>query len=236
MKPKDPHILAWHFLPAVGRLSHDDPRPVVVGKTLHHKGPVACCESGLHASISLIDALSHRCGSVLCRVECWGKMSTQSDKLAAQHRKCLAMADITPQLRPFAVLCAESALPIFETRYPKDKRPRECIEVTRRYLDGKANIDELRSACAAADAGGVGGAGGVGAYAACAAANAADAANACAADACDACANAAANAAYAAYAACAGGAAANAARKQAREWQEKTLISLLPEAFNAWKV
>lgn len=144
-------------------------------------------------------------------------MSTQSDKLAAQHRKCLAMADITPQLRPFAVLCAESALPIFETRYPKDKRPRECIEVTRRYLDGKANIDELRSACAAADAGGVGGAGGVGAYAACACANAA-------------------NAAYAAYAACAGGAAANAARKQAREWQEKTLISLLPEAFNAWKV
>ena len=136
------------------------------------------------------------------------------------------MADITPQLRPFAVLCAESALPIFETRYPKDKRPRECIEVTRRYLDGKANIDELRSACAAADAGGVSGAGGVGAYAACAAANAcaAYAANACAADAC------------AAYAACAGGAAANAARKQAREWQEKTLISLLPEAFNAWKV
>ena len=111
-------------------------------------------------------------------------MSTQSDKLAAQHRKCLAMADITPQLRLFAVLCAESALPIFETRYPKDKRPRECIEVTRRYLDGKANIDELRSACAAA---------------------------------------------YAADAACA-------ARKQARERQEKTLISLLPEAFNAWKV
>ena len=146
------------------------------------------------------------------------------------------MADITPQLRPFAVLCAESALPIFETRYPKDKRPRECIEVTRRYLDGKANIDELRSACAAADAGGVSGAGGVGAYAACAAANAVDAANACAADAADAAANAAANAAYAAYAACAGGAAANAARKQAREWQEKTLISLLPEAFNAWKV
>ena len=152
MKPKEPHILAWHFLPAVGKLSHNDPRPVVVGGTLHHRGPVECCESGLHASVGLIDALSHRCGAVLYRVECWGDVNTQSDKIAVRHRKCLAMADITPQLQLFAVLCAESALPIFEKKYPKDKRPRECVETAKRYLDGKATIDELRKARSAAAA------------------------------------------------------------------------------------
>ena len=200
MNPKEPHILAWHFLPAVGKLSHNDPRPVIVGEALHHKGPVVCCESGLHASISLRDALSHRCGTVLCRVECWGDVDdTKSDKIAVRHRRCLAMADITPQLRLFAVLCAERALPIFEKRYPKDKRPRKCIEVTKRYLDSKATLDELRKARV------------------------------------NAAAYADAYAAYAAYAADAAAAYAYAARKQSREWQEKTLISLLPAEFNQWK-
>ena len=229
MNPKEPHTLAWHFLPAVGKLSHNDPRPVIVGKALHHKGPVVCCESGLHASISLRDELSHRCGTALCRVECWGDVDdTKSDKIAVRHRRCLAMADITPQLRLFAVLCAESVLPIFEKRHPKDKRPRECIETTKRYLDGKATLDELRRARAdaayayAADA----------AAAAAAAYAAADAAAAAAAAAAGAAAGAAAAAAdaYAAADAAAAAAAQKANQQQTADICREILTKAVMEA------
>jgi hypothetical protein len=37
-------------------------------------------------------------------------------------------------------------LPIFEKKYPNDKRVRECIETLRRYAKGKATIKEVREA------------------------------------------------------------------------------------------
>ena len=87
--------------------------------------------------------------------------------------------------------CAELVLPIYEKKYPDDKRVRNCIEVTREWANGKATIEEVRqarrAAYAAADA----------AYAAAAAAAAYAAADAAAA----AAAYAAAAAADAAYAA-----------------------------------
>jgi len=48
--------------------------------------------------------------------------------------------------------CAELVLPIFEKKYPADKRVRNCIEVTRNWANGKATIEEVRSASYAADA------------------------------------------------------------------------------------
>jgi len=48
--------------------------------------------------------------------------------------------DSTAISRLFAVDCAEHVLPIFEAKYPDDKRVRGCIETTRRYLAGKATL------------------------------------------------------------------------------------------------
>jgi hypothetical protein len=42
--------------------------------------------------------------------------------------------------------CAETTLPIFEKRYPDDKRPRVAIETVRRWARGKATGAELRAA------------------------------------------------------------------------------------------
>ena len=84
------------------------------------------------------------------------------------------------QRREIAIFAAKLVLPIFEKRFPKDKRPREAIEAAVKVL--KHDTEENRNAAYAA------------AYAADAAANAADAAA-------NAAANAAAYAAYAAYAA-----------------------------------
>ncbi len=55
-----------------------------------------------------------------------------------------------------ACKCAELALPIYEKKYPKDNRVRNCIAVTLKWVAGKATIEEVREArkdaCAAAAA------------------------------------------------------------------------------------
>jgi hypothetical protein len=42
-----------------------------------------------------------------------------------------------------ALFCAESSLSIYEKKYPDDKRVRECIEATKKYIAGEIKIDEL---------------------------------------------------------------------------------------------
>ena len=87
-----------------------------------------------------------------------------------------------------AIDVARLAMPLFERHVPKDMRVRDCIEVTQRWLDGKATAGDARAAAdAAADA----------AYAA----RAATYADAAAADAAADAAYAARASAYAAYAA-----------------------------------
>jgi hypothetical protein len=75
-----------------------------------------------------------------------------------------------------AAQCAREVLPIFEKRYPDDKRVRECIEACEAYSRGEITMKELRAKRSAADA-----ADDAYAYAASAAASAADAAYASAA-------------------------------------------------------
>ena len=56
------------------------------------------------------------------------------------------------EIRLFACDCAERVLPIFEKAYPKDKRPRQAIEVSRRFALGQATKEELEAAWEAARA------------------------------------------------------------------------------------
>jgi hypothetical protein len=61
----------------------------------------------------------------------------------------------SPERKKLVVVCAEVAelvLPIFEKKYPDDKRVRECIETCKRYVAGNATLEELISARSAADA------------------------------------------------------------------------------------
>jgi len=47
------------------------------------------------------------------------------------------------QKKELACTVAEHVLQIFETRHPNDKRPRECIEATRKNLRGEISLNEL---------------------------------------------------------------------------------------------
>lgn len=49
-------------------------------------------------------------------------------------------------LRLIACDCAERVLPLYERAHPGDPRPRRAIEVSRRYADGLASLNELREA------------------------------------------------------------------------------------------
>lgn len=48
--------------------------------------------------------------------------------------------------RLFACDCAEWVLPLFERIYPDDKRPRNAVEVARRFAVGAATDEELAAA------------------------------------------------------------------------------------------
>jgi hypothetical protein len=96
-------ILAWHFTAATLR----DGRPIPPdGVTLKHTGPLVMCQSGLHASVRIIDALEYAPGATICRVECGGETIHGMDKLVCSKRTILWRVDGTNLLRQFARLCA----------------------------------------------------------------------------------------------------------------------------------
>jgi hypothetical protein len=80
-------VLAWHFVGAALR----DGRPIPAdGEWLRHDGECVMCETGLHASRRLIDALQYAPGSTICRVAVRGiAAEDENDKLVARERVIL---------------------------------------------------------------------------------------------------------------------------------------------------
>ena len=131
------------------------------------------------------------------------------------------------EIRLYACACAERVLPLFESKYPDNKCPRQAIEIARKFANGEVTKEELSSACAAAW-GAAAGAADFLAGATWAAVGSAWAAGAtwAAARAARA-AWAAARAARAALTAGSAWAAARAADEAAGEWQKARLIEML---------
>src|SRR5688572_4414174 len=97
------HVSGWHFVGATLR----DGRPVPAdGEWLEHSGPLVMCESGLHFSERLIDALYYAPGNTLCRVTCSGQILRDTDKLVCSRRRIDWRIDAEPVLRAFARRCA----------------------------------------------------------------------------------------------------------------------------------
>lgn len=141
-KPKK--ILAWHFTDG---MKLRDGTPLEVGKTYQYKGKIKVCESGYHASRQLIDALQYAQGAQISRVECWGGVTEQDDKLVARNRTVLWTIDATMILHEFACRVAEIAL-------SKVENPDPCsiaaIEAKRKWMRGEITNKELYAAWHAA--------------------------------------------------------------------------------------
>ena len=140
-------LLAWHFLPEDRRLRFGGRTLVEPGQTLTVEPPLELCSRGLHASVRPIDALSYAPGPILCRVALSGEIIHDGDKVCAQHRTVLWMADATRTLHLFACDEAERALRATEI---DDSRCFDAIATKRRWIDGKATGEELAAARAAA--------------------------------------------------------------------------------------
>ena len=124
----------WHFVNDTLR----DGRPVPPdGEWLEHDGALVMCESGLHASERLIDALRYAPGSTICRVEVDGEILHDDDKLVAMRRRILWRVDGEAVLRAFARWCALEAAHLWD-----------MPSLVREYLE--TGDEDLRAAASAA--------------------------------------------------------------------------------------
>ena len=129
-QPKD---TGWHFVGAKLR----DGRPVPPdGNWLKHDGELVMCDSGLHYSRRLIDALGYAPGSTICRVEVHG-WEYNGDKGVAMSRRILWRVDGEDLLRRFARLCALDVIHLWD-----------APEIVARYL--KTGDESIRAASGAA--------------------------------------------------------------------------------------
>ena len=133
-------ILAWHFTEGT---TLRDGQPLEVGKTYTHGGDVEICKSGYHASRRLIDALRYAPGAQISRVECWGDVQEQDDKLVARNRTVLWTRDATMILHEFACRVAEIAL---SKVVNPDPRSLAAIKAKRKWMKGKISDEELDAA------------------------------------------------------------------------------------------
>ncbi len=103
--------LAWHF--TAENLCDGRPLPAD-GETLRHDGPLIMCESGLHASERLLDALQYAPGPIVWRVECAVDIKRDTDKLICRERTALWHLDATDLLREFTRKCALDVAHLWE--------------------------------------------------------------------------------------------------------------------------
>ena len=130
---RKPKWLGWHFADETETLRYGDGRKIEVGTT--HK--VTCnpvlCESGLHASKTVLEALQYAPGNILFRVKLGGKIVHGGDKSVATERTYVARVDAEPILREFARKCALQVIHLWK-----------CPRIVQDYLE--TGDETLRSA------------------------------------------------------------------------------------------
>ena len=106
-------INSWWFA-ASDKLPHGDNRKVIIGKTHSLRGDIVICRHALHGSIHPFDALRYATGPYLYKVEQWGDISQEKDKVGSRYRKYIAKHDVTQELRLFASQQALSVIHLWD--------------------------------------------------------------------------------------------------------------------------
>ena len=110
---------------------------------------VACTATALH--LCRDEQIISWFGPALYEAEADG-LEDAGDKCITQRARLLRRIEAWDERtqRLLACDCAEHVLPLWEARFPNDKRPREAIAVARRFARGEATLEELQAAWAAA--------------------------------------------------------------------------------------
>lgn len=144
-------ILAWHFLQEDQKLRYPPYTQVEPGQTLTVEPPLRMCSKGLHASIRPLDALRYAPGPIVCRVELSGQVLHDDDKLCAESRTVLWMADATRTLTDFSCDCVERIL-VLEREAGREPHADlwEAVWTVREYTGSPEEAFLLREARSAA--------------------------------------------------------------------------------------
>jgi hypothetical protein len=147
----DPTALWWHFLSDDGRMAYGKRGLVAVGTTYRIRSTPVLCGRGFHAAARPLDALNYAPGALVCRVRLGGLIVVGDDKVAAQERTVVWMADATRTLHEFACWAAEWILDRREAAGGTiDPRSRAAVVAKRRWLAGEITDQELAAAWDAA--------------------------------------------------------------------------------------
>jgi hypothetical protein len=120
-----------------------------IGKWEKHDGTLIMCQSGFHASVRAIDAMSYVACEVLAEVEVRGKKLVQEDKQCwSEMRVVKAFLWEKKDSVALSVFAAELVIGNYEKVCPNDKRPRQAIEAAKTWL--KNPTVETSSASSAA--------------------------------------------------------------------------------------
>jgi hypothetical protein len=142
---------AWKFL-RTGFKSENGNLKWKMNKWNKVDGYLSICCWGLHCSKEPYQAFSFVQGEILAKVECRGKSIIQEDKECWEEQRVVKAYKWTKKDSvELAIFSAKLVLPIFEKKYPDDKRPRQAIEAAVKYLKNPTKKTQL-AADAAADA------------------------------------------------------------------------------------
>lgn len=140
---------AYHWLKANMTAGSSHESPWTVGETRIATGPLVLCQNGYHHSPTLFDGLKYAPGPVLCLVEVDEDGPSDDTKGCSRSWTLLKAVNVERELRLLACRIAEDVLPLWETTYPTDLRPRQAIQTARRYANGQATVVELGATRAA---------------------------------------------------------------------------------------
>lgn len=128
-------IRAWEFVATM-----EDASPRVV---LRVEPPLRLCEHGLHGWETMVDALQHASGSILCRTRHWGEVHRGSHGLCSSRRKTMWALDVSGVLHRFAVAVAADAVKT-HCRIA-DPRCLWAIDAKCQWIAGCVDVDALKA-------------------------------------------------------------------------------------------
>ena len=123
-KAKAKSWLGWHFAEENECLWYGDGKKIIVGKSHSVDCEPVFCESGLHASKTVLEALQYASGPILYRVRLSGKIVHGDDQSCATKRSYIAKINADSLLREFGRKCALRVIDLWN-----------CPRVVKDYLE-----------------------------------------------------------------------------------------------------
>jgi hypothetical protein len=144
-------VKGWHFLPYDRRTANGHGVAISAGVIVAlkpYERRIQLCEWGFHSSRLALDAVGYAPGSIVERVRSWGAVQQGYDKLVAEVRECLWIADAEQALHEYGFwVVARFAQELARMPYSRayadyEEQVRAVTEAKRALLKGEIDHNE----------------------------------------------------------------------------------------------